>query len=152
VPTIVLETVIAVPVARCFDLARDIDVHCAGNTSTGEKAVAGVMSGRIKGGDTVTFEATHFGVRQRLTSRITDFDPPHRFTDEMVSGAFHSLRHIHEFEPHPAGTLMRDTLTFVSPLGFLGIIADKWFLQSYMRRFLLHRNAHLKAFAESLSP
>ncbi len=150
-PTIVLETVIAVPVARCFDLARDIGLHCAGNTATREKAVSGVVSGMIKGGETVTFEATHFGVRQRLISRITDFEPPHRFTDKMVSGAFHSLCHVHEFESHPTGTRMRDTLTFVSPLGYLGIIADKLFLESYMRRFLLRRNAHLKAFAESQS-
>ena len=149
-PTIVVETQIAAPVSLCFDLARDIDLHCAGNTATGEKAVAGVMHGKINSGETVTFEATHFGVRQRLTSHITDFDPPHRFVDEMVSGAFAALNHRHEFEEAGGGTLMRDTLTFVSPLGFLGVIADKLFLENYMRRFLLSRNAHLKRIAESV--
>lgn len=148
-PTIVLETIIAVPVERCFDLARDIDLHCAGNVATKEKAVSGVTFGKVAGGDTVTFEATHFGVRQRLTSRIVLFEPPHRFADEMVSGAFHSLHHLHEFAEEPGGrTRMRDTLTFVSPLGLLGVLADKLFLAAYMRRFLLRRNAHLKAFAE----
>ena len=151
-PTVIVETVIAAPVARCFDLARDIDLHCAGNVATGEKAVAGVMHGKIAGGETVTFEATHFGVRQRLMSRITDFNPPHEFVDEMVRGAFQSLHHRHSFEPAPGGTLMRDTLTFVSPLGVLGVVADRLFLTDYMRRFLQMRNAHLKAAAEQTPP
>ena len=29
--------------------------------------------------DTVTWEAIHVGLRMRLSSRITEFDPPHRF-------------------------------------------------------------------------
>ncbi|MBC8135283.1 MAG: SRPBCC family protein, partial [Fibrella sp.] len=134
-PTILLETAINAPVERCFNLARDIDVHSASTSGTNEKAVAGVMEGLIGPGETVTWEATHFGVRQRLTSRITGFDPPHRFVDEMLSGAFHSLHHLHEFEPTATGgTIMRDTMTFVSPLGWLGILADKLFLESYMTR------------------
>ncbi len=148
-PTIILETAINAPIERCFDLARDIGLHCASTNGTAEKAVAGVTVGLIGPGQTVTFEATHFGVRQRLTSRITNFDPPHRFVDEMLSGAFHSLHHLHEFEPTATGTLMRDTMTFVSPLGWLGVLADKLFLKSYMTRFLQRRNAHLKSVAES---
>ncbi len=148
-PTIILETLIAAPVERCFDLARDIGLHCASTNGTHEKAIAGVTTGLIGSGETVTFEATHFGVRQRLTSRITEFDRPHYFVDEMLHGAFHSLHHRHEFEPTPTGTRMRDTMTFVSPLGPLGLLADALFLKSYMTRFLQERNAHLKAVAES---
>lgn len=150
-PTIIQETIINAPVERCFDLARDIGLHCESTGGTSEKAVAGVTTGLIGPGETVTFEATHFGVRQRLTSHITEFDSPHRFVDEMLpgTGAFHSLHHLHEFEPLATGTLMRDTMTYVSPLGWLGILADKLFLESYMMRFLRQRNAHLKSVAES---
>ncbi|MBC7804870.1 MAG: SRPBCC family protein [Akkermansiaceae bacterium] len=148
-PTILLETMINAPVERCFDLARNISLHCASTSGTNEKAVAGVTEGLIGPGETVTFEATHFGVRQRLTSRITEFEYPRRFVDEMLQGAFHSLHHLHEFEPTATGTLMRDTMTFVSPLGWLGILADKLFLQSYMTHFLRERNTHLKHVAES---
>ena len=148
-PIIILETHINAPILRCFDLARDLDLHCASTNQTREKVVAGRLSGLIEGDETVTFEATHFGVRQRLTSKITEFDSPHRFVDEMLNGAFQSLHHVHEFEQTATGTLMRDTLTFVSPLGILGKIADKLFLEAYMRDFLQKRNAHLKMVAEN---
>ena len=62
--------------------------------------------------------------KQRLTAKIVEFDRPRRFVDEMVKGAFSSLRHIHEFFTEGDHTLMRDTLIWRSPLGLLGAIAD----------------------------
>lgn len=151
-PVITIETLILALPQRCFDLARDIDVHCQSTASTRERAVAGVTSGLIGPGQTVTFEAVHFGVRQRLTSKITDFDAPHRFADEMVEGAFASLRHVHEFEARGEHTLMRDTVEWRSPLGFLGKIADVLFLKAYMTRFIEKRGVELKNIAENEEP
>ncbi len=148
-PYIILETRIDVPVDVCFDLARDIDVHAETTRQTGERAVAGVMHGKIGAGDTVTFEARHLGVRQRLSSRMTQFDPPHLFADEMTQGAFKSLTHVHEFMAIPTGTLMRDTITWVSPLGVLGTIADTLFVTRHMRNFVTQRNQRLKEIAEA---
>jgi ligand-binding SRPBCC domain-containing protein len=148
-PTIRLETQIHVPIQTCFDLARSIDLHPRTVPKTREQAVEGRTTGLIGAGDTVTFEATHFGIRQRLSSRMTEFDPPYVFADEMTRGAFQSLRHTHAFAALPdGGTLMTDTLEFTSPLGILGRIADRLFLEGYMRRFLLGRNRELKHFAE----
>ncbi len=148
-PHVILETRINVPIEVCFDLARDIDVHAETTRQTGERAVAGVMHGKIGAGDTVTFEAKHLGVRQRLSSRMTQFDPPNVFADEMIEGAFQSLTHVHEFFAVPEGTLMRDTITWVSPLGLLGTLADKLFLERHMRNFVTERNRKLKEIAES---
>jgi ligand-binding SRPBCC domain-containing protein len=148
-PLIKLETHINAPVRRCFDLARDIDVHVAAAGETGEHAVAGVTSGMMQLNDTVTWEATHFGIRQRLTSRITVFEPPHLYVDEMQRGAFHHWHHSHRFEPHGAGTLMLDEVEFASPLGLLGSLADALFLKTYMTRFLVKHNAYIKRVAES---
>jgi len=44
---------------------------------------------------------------------------------------------------------MRDTLTWVSPLGPLGVIADRLFLYSYLSRFLKRRNQQLKSHIEN---
>ena len=149
-PVIRLETRINVPIQTCFDLARSIDLHPRTVSRTRERAVAGRTTGLIGAGDTVTFEAVHFGIRQRLSSRVTEFEAPHVFADEMTQGAFRGLRHRHAFAPLPdGGTLMTDTLEFTSPLGVLGRIADGLFLERYMRRFLLGRNRELKRVAES---
>lgn len=148
-PVIELSTVIRAPRERVFDLARSIDAHQDSTGGTEERAVAGVTQGLIGMGEEVTWEARHFGVRQRLTVRITAFDYPRHFQDVMISGAFKSMAHDHTFAEHPDGTLMSDRFEFRSPLGILGAIADRLFLASYMRRFIVRRNAVLKRLAES---
>jgi ligand-binding SRPBCC domain-containing protein len=108
-----------------------------------------VTKGLIGMNGEVTWEARHFGVRQRLTVRVTAFDRPRHFQDVMVSGAFKSMAHDHTFAVHPEGTFMSDRFKFKSPLGILGAIVDRLFLASYMRRFIVRRNQVLKQFAES---
>ena len=75
-PIILLETNITAPVERVFDLARNIDAHTSTTAGTGERAVDGRTSGLIEAGETVTWEAKHLGVRQRLTSKITAMERP----------------------------------------------------------------------------
>lgn len=150
-PFIRLETTVAAPIERCFDLSRDIDVHMASTGLTGERAIAGVTSGMVKLGDHVTWEATHLGIRQRLTSRITEFDRPAMFVDEMIKGAFKSWRHKHLFKANGAGTLMIDEVEYSSPCGFLGRIVDSLYLENYIRGFLVRRNEHIKSVAESIT-
>jgi ligand-binding SRPBCC domain-containing protein len=146
--TVVVETRIKAPIELCFDLARDVDVHVGTSASTGERAVAGKTSGLLELGDSVTFEAVHFGIRQRLTSRIVEFDRPRRFVDEMVRGAFSSLRHVHEFFVDGDQTLMRDTLIWRSPLGILGTIADRIIVERHMLDFMVKKQSELKVYAE----
>ena len=148
-PTIILETQIQAPIERVFDLSRSVDLHLASAEQTGERAVAGVTSGLMSLGDEVTWEATHFMVRQRLTSRITAFDRPHHFRDSMVRGAFARMDHDHFFAAEGGGTLVRDAFDFDAPLGLLGKLANKLFLARYMRRFLVTRNAVIQSIAES---
>ncbi|MFC5472303.1 SRPBCC family protein [Cohnella suwonensis] len=141
---------ISASIQICFDLARDIDVHTATVWKhTKERAISGVTSGPIGLGEMVTFEATHFRVRQKLTSKITEYDAPYLFVDEMQKGAFKSLRHVHEFVSLEGKTLMRDSLHFEAPLGFVGWIVERAILKNYMRRFLEDRNKELKRLAES---
>ncbi|MEP7015857.1 MAG: SRPBCC family protein [Verrucomicrobiota bacterium] len=148
-PVIKLSTLIHAPRERVFDLARSIDAHQDSTGGTEERAIAGVTKGLIGMNEEVTWEARHFGVRQRLTVRIVAFDRPIRFQDVMISGAFKSMAHDHDFAEHPAGTLMSDRFEFQSPLGIFGAIVDRIFLESYMRRFLKQRNEVLKHLAES---
>jgi ligand-binding SRPBCC domain-containing protein len=150
VPTIRIETVIAAPPERCFDLARDIEAHVRSTATTRERAVGARTSGLLGPGDEVTWEATHFAIRQRLTARITRFERPRVFEDVQVRGSFAELHHVHEFEPTPTGTRMVDTFTFRSPLGPLGAVVDRLLLTAYLRRFLERRAAELKSLAESV--
>ncbi|MEM6398582.1 MAG: SRPBCC family protein [Bacteroidota bacterium] len=147
-PAIQVQTHIQAPISCVFDLARSIDLHKISTSHTNEEAIAGVTSGLIGGGETVTWRAKHFGVYQKLTSKITEFDPPYLFVDEMQKGIFKSLRHEHHFESDEQYATMTDTLVYESPLGPLGKLADWLFLKRYLTKFLKDRNAVVKRVAE----
>jgi len=149
VPTLELSTLIDAPLERVFDLARDVGLHAASMQGYSERPVAGVTSGLIGPGQSVTWQATHFGVPFRLTSRITAFAAPRHFRDEMVDGPFKRLVHDHLFEPSGAGTLMRDVFDYEAPWAGLGRLADRLFLRRHMARLLAERNAAIKHAAES---
>lgn len=146
---IILLTTIHAPVQKCFDIARDIDVHVASTAHTGERAIAGRTSGLIEYGETVTWRAKHFGIWQNLTSKITEFDSPNYFADEMVEGAFKSFTHKHYFTGDDRRTIMRDEFVFEPPLGILGKLTNWLFLKRYMTRLLLKRNEVIKRVAEN---
>ena len=148
-PIIKLETKINAPVERVFDLARSIDLHKDSMTQYDEKAVAGVTSGLINMNETVTWEATHFFVKQNLTSKITAFDRPKYFRDSMISGVFERFDHDHYFDGDDTTTTIRDVFDYDSPLGILGNIADFLLVESHLREMLEERNALIKRVAES---
>ena len=152
-PIITLHTEIQAPIARCFNLSRSIDLHTLSTAQTGEKAVAGRTSGLIGLHETVTWRARHFGVWQTLTSRISEYHYPDYFCDEMLKGAFKSMRHEHRFQEVEEGestkTMMTDLFHFESPLGWLGQWANRIFLTAYMSALLKERNRMIKEFAET---
>ena len=145
-------TVIRAPIGRCFDLARSVEVHLAGNVHSGESAVAtaGVTSGLVGLAERVTWRAKHFGVWHNLTSEITAMDRPAYFQDTMIHGVFRFMKHDHFFRPLSSDeTEMKDVFCFAAPLPVLGRLAEIAFLGRYMRCLLRERNAAVKEIAES---
>jgi ligand-binding SRPBCC domain-containing protein len=145
-------TTVSAPIERCFDLARSVEVHLAGNVHWGEQAVAtaGVASGLIDLGRCVTWRAKHFGIWQELTSEITLADRPVYFQDIMIKGPFRLMVHDHFFRSlSPGDTEMKDVFVFEAPLPILGWLAESTFLRRYMAGLLRERNAVLKRVAES---
>ncbi|WP_308992894.1 SRPBCC family protein [Mariniflexile litorale] len=148
-PRIELKTEIKANKNIVFDLSRSIDLHKISTEHTNEQAIAGKTNGLIGMNESVTWRAKHFGIYQNLTSKITEFNKPNYFADEMVKGAFKEFKHEHHFAELNEGTLMTDFFIYKSPFGILGKIADKLFLKKYMTQLLTERNRIVKDFAES---
>ncbi|WP_077212490.1 SRPBCC family protein [Bacillus dakarensis] len=148
-PIIKHKQFIQASVIVCFDLARNVDIHTKTTAKTKEKAVGGVTQGLLEKGDTITWEATHFGIKQRLTAKVTHMVKPTVFVDIMVKGAFSSFTHTHQFVEEQGGTLMIDTFEYKAPFGPVGMIADKLFLEKYMTDFIISRARELKKIAEN---
>lgn len=148
-PVIYLETKIKAKIGICFDLSRSIDLHQISTAKSNEKAVNGKTNGLIQQDEFVTWQAIHFGIKQKLSSRITQFERPFHFRDEQIKGAFKYIIHDHYFESKRDITIMKDNFKFESPYSFAGKIFDKMILTNYMTKLLLERNQVIKEYAET---
>ena len=126
-PIIELKIEIKSNIETCFDLSRSIDFHQISTAGTNEKAIGGRTKGLINFGETVTWEATHFGIRQKLTSIVHD----------------------HYFEQANDRVIMKDVFSFQSPFGILGKVFDKLILKNYLKKFLVERNNLIKEYSET---
>jgi ligand-binding SRPBCC domain-containing protein len=144
-----LETKINASIDICFDLSRSIDLHQFTTKHTNERAVDGKMSGLIDKNDFVTWEATHFYIKQKLTTKIIEMVRPNVFVDVMTDGAFKSMWHRHSFNRAGEQTIMLDEFKYETPFGILGTIFDQLILKRYMTALLKERNAIIKTVAEN---
>ena len=65
-PKIEITTEINSTLEICFDLARSIDLHKISTAKTNEEAISGRTTGLIELNESVTWEATHFGIKQKI--------------------------------------------------------------------------------------
>ncbi|MCU1283838.1 MAG: hypothetical protein JWO13_188 [Acidobacteriales bacterium] len=141
------ETTVNAPIERCFDLSRSIDLHV--QMKPAHTAIAGVTTGLISERQTITWRTKIFGIPVTHTSYISEYKRPTYFRDVMVNGRFASFEHQHFLEDRGQHTVMRDELNVRSPLGVLGVIAEKIFVRRFLIQLLSSRNELVKRVAES---
>jgi ligand-binding SRPBCC domain-containing protein len=147
VPEIVQRTMVRAPVGDVFDMSLDLDVERVAGRRFHVRAVegAGRTSGRIGLGERVRWRVRLLGaVPVTHTSAIVELEHPHRFVDEMAEGLFAQFRHEHSFEAEgPRMTIMTDRMSWRSPLGVLGRVADAVFVRRTLRQLLADRNSEI---------
>jgi ligand-binding SRPBCC domain-containing protein len=74
----------------------------------------------LRAGTTNEYRIRWFGVPLRWRSFIPQYDEPHRFVDEQVSGPYAHWRHEHVFRETESGTEVRDLVEYSLPLWFIG--------------------------------
>ncbi|OCA72955.1 SRPBCC family protein [Chryseobacterium arthrosphaerae] len=65
------------------------------------------------------------GIKMKWQTEITQVDYRKSFTDFQKKGPYKLWNHHHEFIPNEQGVLMKDTIDYELPLGFLGEIAHR---------------------------
>ena len=74
----------------------------------------------LRAGTTNEYRIRWLGVPLRWRSFIPEYQNPHRFVDEQVSGPYHYWRHEHSFHGVDGGTEVRDIVDYALPLGPIG--------------------------------
>jgi uncharacterized protein (TIGR01777 family) len=88
--------------------------------------VLGMSTPTIGAGTRIDYRLRINGVPVRWQTLIDAWDPPRRFSDTQAKGPYSLWHHTHEFVALGAGTLMRDTVRYRLPAGWLGLVAGGW--------------------------
>lgn len=91
-------------------------------------------------GTLIDYRLSLFGVPFKWKTRIDEYVPNERFVDRQLRGPYKKWVHLHTFEDAPNGsTLMTDRVDYEVPLGPLGAIARRLFVDRTVRRIFAHR-------------
>ena len=142
-------TFILAPAERVFDLCRNTTVYKAVLKGRKEGFSSGAGSSLIASGETITFNAKHLGKTRIMTARLIEMERPMKFAEEQVKGDLKSFRLESHFKQVENGTILINILTFEGPRDFLGSLIGRFFLKSYLEKFLLKRNEVIKQYAET---
>lgn len=94
---------------------------------------------RIQAGTTIAYRLRLWGVVFNWLTRIEVFEPERRFIDRQIAGPYRSWRHLHEFRPLGAETLMQDVVEYELPFGLLGVLAHRVWVGPTLERIFDYR-------------
>ena len=79
------------------------------------------------------------GIKMKWQTEITHVDFEKSFTDFQRKGPYKLWNHHHEFMANEEGVLMRDTIDYELPMGFLGEIAHRLFVRKKLEHIFDYR-------------
>lgn len=94
----------------------------------------------MRAGVEIEYRLRLHGLPMGWRSRITEWEPPHRFVDEQIKGPYRRWVHEHTFIPQDGGTLIRDYVEYDM---FGGWLADRLLVRRDLRRIFDYRQARL---------
>ncbi|WP_313387029.1 SRPBCC family protein [Chishuiella sp.] len=80
-----------------------------------------------------------FNIPLKWKTRISQVDKNKSFTDFQEKGPYKLWNHYHEFIPNQNGVLMKDTVDYELPLGFLGKIAHSIIVKDKLNKIFDYR-------------
>ena len=83
-------------------------------------------------------------IPMKWQTQITQVDFQRSFTDFQQKGPYKLWNHYHEFIPNENGVLIKDTVSYELPMGFLGEIAHKLFVKSKLKSIFDFRHEVLE--------
>lgn len=95
----------------------------------------------MKPGALIDYRLRVRGIPLRWRTRITSWNPPHRFVDEQLRGPYRLWVHEHTFEEDGGGTLAMDQVRYSVPGGAL---ANRLLVARDLRKIFAFRHEVLR--------
>ena len=83
------------------------------------------------------------GVGTRWRSLISEYEPPHRFRDVQIAGVYRLWEHCHCFRKEGHGTAIEDEVLYAPPLGRLGALMNRLFIDRQLREIFDYRHRRI---------
>ena len=80
-----------------------------------------------------------FSIPLNWQTIITQVDERRSFTDVQNKGPYKVWRHFHEFVPNEKGVLMKDTVSYSLPFGFIGKLVHSLLVKKKLRKIFDYR-------------
>ncbi|KMQ60177.1 SRPBCC domain-containing protein [Chryseobacterium angstadtii] len=80
-----------------------------------------------------------FGIKMKWQTEILKVDFQKSFIDFQKKGPYKLWHHHHEFIPNEKGVLMKDTVDYELPMGFLGEMAHSLFVKKKLEDIFNYR-------------
>ncbi|RAP29528.1 CDP-paratose 2-epimerase [Candidatus Marinamargulisbacteria bacterium SCGC AG-343-D04] len=85
-----------------------------------------------------------FGIPNRWTTYITDYDPPYSFADIQLKGPNSYWHHVHTFKEVDNGTLVSDHIHYILPFGLIGKLGKAVVMGPLINSLFNHRSKVIK--------
>ena len=97
-------------------------------------------------GTLIDYEVRLHRIPMHWRSEITEWSPPHRFSDLQLKGPYSYWHHVHSFSASGEGTLVVDQVEYAIPLSWMpgaGLI-EHFLVKPELERIFAHRRAALR--------
>jgi uncharacterized protein (TIGR01777 family) len=131
-------TVVKAPVEEAFAFFSKAE-NLGMLTPTGMRFSIRGLVPEITDGARITYRMRVGSVPLAWQSRILNWKPGERFVDVQERGPYKSWYHEHSFRSIGSSTMMQDRVYYAPPLGFLGRLANRWFIVPMLRRIFQYR-------------
>jgi len=95
-------------------------------------------------GTIYTYSLKLHGVRFNWESRIMDFQPNVRFSDEQIKGPYSIWHHTHQFFEKEGGTVIRDRIVYKLPGWVPGDVMAHFFIRKDLESIFRYRRKKIK--------
>ncbi len=106
----------------------------------------------VQAGTHLSYRLRWHGFPVRWVTEIRSWSPPTKFIDVQARGPYRLWHHTHRFQPLEGGTLMRDIVRYVLPLGPVGRLAHTWLVKADLKAIFDHRAAQVSRILGAWSP
>jgi uncharacterized protein (TIGR01777 family) len=101
-------------------------------------------SGEIDRSTVIDYKIRIAGVPMRWRTRIERWQPGEMFVDSQERGPYRAWWHEHRFFERDGKTIMQDIVHYAPPLGPLGAIANRLFIERMLRRIFGFRRTAIR--------